>query len=273
MVRGYSELPLEFKRNSEVSKETPEQRRRVNGALILMAQRGNAKARERLIKRHAKIALKFALRRNHKMVETADIFAEALRGLNHAIDRATPSMGFQFTSYAFWWIKAYVSRFIDETKTTVRIPHNIQHSGHKARKKYLRGETLNPKENADHDACYGANYRTTISDLVEDMEIGHMVISLSCDDTQEQDVTAEMRSVYVTKMLQDLNENQRTVMIHLYGLNGSKPQTLTYIAEVLGLSKERVRQISETSRIIMAKTHRHRLAAGLAPDIGELFTG
>jgi RNA polymerase primary sigma factor len=221
-------------------------------------------ARNKVVNCNLKLVLKFARKYQNYGLPLDDIIQEGNTGLMHAIDKYDASMGVKFTTYAVWWIR---KRFMNAIKTTnklIRIPTHSQ----EALTRILRRQDSLAEE---------LGREPTLSELAatEDMteeQLEHLFnisadpLSLdsmiaSSEDTEkylkdlipdpdvdlEEDLDAHKMKFNLAIAVDTLSEAEHNTIMLRYGLFGHPPHTLEEIAQVIGKSREYVRQVEEAA--------------------------
>ena len=220
---------------------------------------GDPSARERLILSNLRLVLKIALAYRRANVPLVDLLQEGIGGLMQAVEHFDEQRGFKFSTYAVHWIRQAISRYIDRTARTIRLPSYIiadlsqqnraateleqrlerspssdELASHLEKtKKQVRLIEMLPEEPVPLGAPVGGDdSTTTLSDVVED-----------ADNQTHQYLDEWMRREEVSQLLETLTTRERTIISLRFGLGGGEGQTLRAIAQELGVTKERVRQI------------------------------
>lgn len=89
-------------------------------ALALRARGGDAAARDELVRRHLPLVLSFARRQARGTVPLEELVQEGNLGLLRAVEKYDPDAGTRFATYALWWIRAYVWRYLKTARSSVR---------------------------------------------------------------------------------------------------------------------------------------------------------
>ncbi|WP_408629081.1 sigma-70 family RNA polymerase sigma factor [Anaeromyxobacter terrae] len=88
--------------------------------LAIRARNGDAAAREELVRRHLGLVVAFALKQSRGAVRLDDLVQEGNLGLMRAAEKFNPDAGTRFASYATWWIRAYVWKYLKQARSAVR---------------------------------------------------------------------------------------------------------------------------------------------------------
>jgi len=92
-------------------------------ALALRARRGDPEAKQALVRHHLPLAVAIACRQRRGSVRLEDLVQEGSVGLLRAAQSYDPGVGTRFSAYAVWWVRAYVSKYLKEARSSVR-PRN-----------------------------------------------------------------------------------------------------------------------------------------------------
>lgn len=204
-----------------------------------------------------------------------DIVMEGNIGLMKAVTKFDYTMGNRFATYATWWIKQNISRSITNNERTIRMPVYVTDYINKyERKKKLMTQEMG-REPTIEEVCkridvsaekmkawlHVKKQTSSISiDAPLDDDERSTIGSFVGDEKQTPD-KAVMRSSLddaLMKAMNGLTENERSVIIMKYGIGGRQPMKLSEIAEVLGCTKERVRQM-ENKAIKKMSTSENRI--------------
>jgi len=234
--------------------------------LIRKAQKGDKIAREKVIKSNLKLVVKIAKRYEYFGIPLIDLVEEGNMGLMKAIEKFKPSMGFKFSTYATWWIKQSVNRAIANQRNTIRIPIHILDIYHKYLKyieKELRSKNIHtPKEEIAKKLKITTVKLNEILNIVKlpksiDMEYENEesdsgrtlkdVIENTAFDKPDENFLDKERKEKLIKIISNLKPKEQQVIIYRFGLYDDNVLTLEEIGKILGLTRERVRQIEITA--------------------------
>lgn len=212
--------------------------------LFRLCRAGNAAARAKLLSVNMRFVLKVALQYRGCPIPLPDLVSEGAMGLVRAIESFDHTRGLKFISYAVWWIKAYITRAINEQGSLIRLPANQHLRVRKALKENANGEALNDEirelirlgeRGVSFEAPLNEGSKTTFSEVLADKRAGR--------PDRNTEITEVER--FTRDLLAELPEREAKVLKGLYGIGFEAPQTLREVGENLNISHERVRQLRD----------------------------
>jgi len=230
------------------------------------ARAGDFDARQQMIERNLRLVVSIAKHYVGRGLPMTDLIEEGNLGLVHATSKFEPERGFRFSTYASWWIRQSIERAIMQQARTIRLPvHVIREVNQvlRARRSLEAarvGEHDRPVTAEEIAAALGRPVRevAALMQLAEhptslDAPLDHgegsdsLIDAVADDDAADplgQTLTHEGQAL-LADALSALNEREREVLAGRYGLADREPETLDTLAERLGLTRERIRQIQQ----------------------------
>lgn len=217
----------------------------------------HAQARDRLAVSNLRLVISVAKRYTDMGLPFDDLIQEGNLGLLKAVDRYDWRKGFRFSTYAMWWIRQQVTRAVADMGKMIRIPVHV----HEKILMILR-------ESDEMERSTGR--RPTVGELAERLSIppGKVAVLLTrmeepipidesgpagippaelVEDAASPDpfITTAHDSLRgtIARMLLELDERTAKVLSFRYGLDGNDPLTLEEIGKIVGVTRERIRQI------------------------------
>ena len=212
--------------------------------LFQLAAQGNHKAKQKLISANMRFVLKVAIQYRGCPIPLPDLVSEGAMGLVRAIESFDNSRGLKFISYGVWWIKAYITRAINEQGNLIRLPANQHLRIRRALKDQSRGGELG--EEIEELIQMGQNGVSFDSPIKDDSRSCYADI-LADGNAVSADRRSEIERVerLTQDLVQRLPEREARVISGIYGINQEAPLPLREVGESLNISHERVRQLRD----------------------------
>ncbi|MDA9557041.1 RNA polymerase sigma factor RpoD/SigA [Vibrio sp.] len=231
-------------------------------AVAVEVKSGSKAARQKMINSNLRLVVNVAKKHLGRGLDFSDLVNEGNIGLIHAVEKFEPDLGYRFSTYAMWWIKQSIDRAIMNQARTIRIPvHKVKeirqcyNAMTELRKEGVKdptpeliakklgietnkvAEMLRLNEDSislNHSWGNSENEASELLQTIHDEDI--------FDHPENSMMTKNLHSA-LNSIVTELPEKHRNIINLRYGLNDGEPQTLGYVAEMLGISRERVRQI------------------------------
>lgn len=225
--------------------------------------KGDVRSRKKMIQSNLRLVISIAKRFSYLGVPMMDLIEEGNLGLMHAVGKFDPERGYRFSTYAAWWIKQYVTRAIGNQGKTIRIPVYMNEKllqlkkiteelTHKYRRKpklneiakkmnislkQLQGVKSVNTETYSLDTPIGEDGTSQLVDMIEDPN----------SSAVEDNVSEFLRHEKIESLMMQISERERKVLDSRYGLKDGQARTLSEVAKIFGISRERIRQIESNA--------------------------
>ncbi len=250
-----------------------------------LARQGDFAARQQMIERNLRLVVSIAKHYIGRGLPMSDLIEEGNLGLMHATAKFEPERGFRFSTYASWWIRQGIERAIMHQARLIRLPVHVVRE---------LNQVLKARRSLETEDARAAGGDRPVSDEEVAQRLGRPVREVSellrlaehpssLDAPMDRDGTESVLETVADDQAVDplgltlshesaqlleqglaaLNEREREVLAGRYGLEDREPETLEALAERLGLTRERIRQIQQES---LLKLKRRMVRQGVDRD-------
>jgi RNA polymerase primary sigma factor len=237
-------------------------------------QNADAAARELMINANLRLVVTIAGDYINLGLPLVDLISEGNIGLMKAVDRFDPEKGVKLSTYAIWWIKRAIKGALADQSKTIRLPaKTIEKISRMRRVSAQMGNELGREPTEDElgeelgiatekvarlrrvglrpeslDAV-GADEQTELGENLADERTQTPFESL-----REKDFSEE-----INRVLKSLNTREATIIAERFGLNGTTAKPLEEVAEIIGVTRERVRQLEITALLKLRRAFKKHL--------------
>ena len=251
-------LKLYFREISRVKLLTAEEEVK----LAKRIEAGELRAKQALIAANLRLVIKVAKKYMNQGLAFQDLIEEGNLGLIKASEKFNWRRGFKFSTYATWWIRQAITRALSNLSRTVRVPVHVS-------------EDINRFERISRDLARKLGREPELAEISKagrlkfekihklqrlaqrnislEVPVGDDPNSKSIVDFIEdksvvspaQNVFDQLRSEKLKKLISALNEKEQKVILMRFGFDQDRPTTLEQAGSLLGVTRERIRQIEE----------------------------
>lgn len=232
--------------------------------LGLRARQGDQNAINRLVQANLKFVVKIASRYQNRGLSLSELISEGNIGLLKAIEKFDPDKDIKLISYAIWWIRQRIMLAVSEKSSLIRVPLGKSSSAYRVKATQNRiytetGETASAEELSEKTNLTKKSIEQLQDQMIETTSYDELV---SGNDFQEfptrdmiaDDDLADPQKLYhrerlqhkINRAIDKLDKREADIIRTYYGLTpDQESQNFAQIADKMGLSRERVRQIQK----------------------------
>ncbi len=229
-----------------------------------LAQRvadGDEEAFEALVNSNLRLVLKIARMYARPNMPLPDLIQEGHLGLLRAVSKYNVTLGYRFSTYAVWWIRRAVTRAVADQGRIIRLPVYITDDLNGIHKAVRDGERQTGRSPTIE--ALAAQTQMSQAKLEALLPLRHAVMSLEylwqhvehaaspiwpqASSEPETILMQEAFSAVIEQALNQLTPREKEALILRFGLRNDEPRTLEDVGTVLGITRERVRQIESSA--------------------------
>ncbi|GAV89284.1 Sigma70_r1_2 domain-containing protein/Sigma70_r3 domain-containing protein/Sigma70_r2 domain-containing protein/Sigma70_r4 domain-containing protein [Cephalotus follicularis] len=215
--------------------------------------------KDKMIKSNIRLVISIAKNYQGVGMNLQDLVQEGCRGLIRGAEKFDASKGFKFSTYGHWWIKQAVRKSLSDQSRIIRLPCHMVEATYRVKeaRKKLYSETGRHPDNEEVAAAAGISMKRLTAVLLTpkaprslDQKIGMYqnlkpseTIAAPDAETADDLLMKQFMKQDLDKVLNSLSLRERQVIRMRFGLVDGRMKTLQEIGELMGVSRERIRQI------------------------------
>ncbi len=231
-----------------------------------LIKNGDKDAIDKMILSNLRLVVKIAQKYSESGVPLQDLIQEGTIGLQTAVQRFDPSLGYQFSTYAAFWIKQRITKMIMNSSKIVRLPVNVMNDLaklNKAKQNFIKQNHRNPNFNElSKMTDLSPDKLRDVLNIVQqgissldqmvrpsDEEISNIYSITPNNDVimpEDQTFNFERRDA-ILHVLDTLSDKEKEVIIKRFGFDDGVQKSLDQVGKSMGLTRERARQLEITA--------------------------
>uniref|UniRef100_A0A0A9FR18 Sig2B n=1 Tax=Arundo donax TaxID=35708 RepID=A0A0A9FR18_ARUDO len=211
-----------------------------------------------MVKSNVRLVISIAREFEGPGMEFSDLIQEGMQGLIRGAEKFDASKGFRFSTYSHWWIKQAIRKSVLEQTQIIRLPAHMAEASFRVKecRRRLHRQLKRLPTNEEIALDTGVPARR----VEAAMSLPRYTVSLTgkvgCTDVTYQEITPDTSAETaeevlhrwfmkkdVDRALDSLSPREKQVIRYRFGMEGGRPRTLHDIGQLMGVSRERIRQI------------------------------
>ena len=219
---------------------------------------GDEEAKRRLVEANLRLVMSITRNFMNAGVPLLDLIQEGNLGLIRAVEKFDYRMGYKLSTYATWWIRQSITRALADQGRLIRLPAHVSDQARRVmRARRVLAQKLNRDPTTEEIAAESGLAKDRVIELIDLVEdaisletplsdggslYGDLIES-EASEGPEDATEDQLRIEEVAAAVAQLEPRLRELLARRFGFEGHRPQTLDEIGTVLGVTRERVRQL------------------------------